>query len=266
MLTQKSCVICGNTLTQVQALGGNTCANITCRTTALKKQDEANKLKKQEKEETFLRDINSKYLSYLEQNKSEKNELPLYKIPAVDSKPIELASKEKRTFLRYLLKLIRIASSDSYDLEKDTKEHIFKKTPVWIDEKISQKKWVGEICQLCAGYCCQQGEKYAYITPTMMREKLSQLSLDQAKDLYQKYKNHLPDKMINHSCMYHTTKGCALPTELRSNTCNTFFCKQSAKIIKDITSHQNKKIYVIAHNDEYIVRANEINITDESDG
>jgi hypothetical protein len=38
------------------------------------------------------------------------------------------------------------------------------------------------------------------------------------------YLRHLGDHSIEGSCIFHQVDGCGLPRELRSDTCNRFYC------------------------------------------
>jgi hypothetical protein len=35
----------------------------------------------------------------------------------------------------------------------------------------------------------------------------------------------IPDDTVEQSCIFHGARGCALPRELRSHTCNDYFCR-----------------------------------------
>ncbi len=38
------------------------------------------------------------------------------------------------------------------------------------------------------------------------------------------YMEYVAEKSYEGSCVYHTEKGCSLPRNMRSNTCNNFLC------------------------------------------
>jgi hypothetical protein len=35
----------------------------------------------------------------------------------------------------------------------------------------------------------------------------------------------VPERSVEHSCIYHGEHGCALPRELRSHICNSYYCQ-----------------------------------------
>jgi hypothetical protein len=80
------------------------------------------------------------------------------------------------------------------------------------------------MCGMCKGGCCADGGNAAYITSaTIKREKKRQPGLSD-EDLVQAYLSRLSSQTITNACVNQTTTGCALPTEMRSDTCNGFHC------------------------------------------
>jgi len=80
------------------------------------------------------------------------------------------------------------------------------------------------MCGMCGGGCCADGGNAAYITSaTIKREKKRQPGLSD-EDLVQAYLSRLSSQTITNACINQTTTGCALPTEMRSDTCNGFHC------------------------------------------
>jgi RNase H-fold protein (predicted Holliday junction resolvase) len=80
------------------------------------------------------------------------------------------------------------------------------------------------MCAMCKGGCCADGGNAAYITSaTIKREKKRQPGLSD-EDLVQAYLSRLSSQTITNACINQTTSGCALPIEMRSDTCNGFHC------------------------------------------
>jgi predicted nucleic acid-binding Zn ribbon protein len=79
-------------------------------------------------------------------------------------------------------------------------------------------------CTNCRGVCCANGNDHAYLTTeTLHRVKRANpdLSDDQVVDLYL---SHVGQRGYAGSCIFHQSTGCGLPREMRSATCNNFFC------------------------------------------
>jgi len=80
------------------------------------------------------------------------------------------------------------------------------------------------ICGICEGGCCTTGNNFAYInsaTIKRMKERQPGLSDD---DLVQAYLSRLSSQTITNACINQTASGCVLPVEMRSDTCNGFYC------------------------------------------
>jgi hypothetical protein len=80
------------------------------------------------------------------------------------------------------------------------------------------------MCGMCKGGCCAAGGNAAYITSaTIKRQKERQPGLAD-EDIVQAYLSRLSSQTIINACINQTATGCALPTEMRSDTCNGFHC------------------------------------------
>ena len=80
------------------------------------------------------------------------------------------------------------------------------------------------LCGLCGGGCCVRGGDTAYLTvATLRRVTTAQPQLDAAQ-LLSAYMDRLPARTEAGSCINHTARGCVLPRELRSDTCNGYAC------------------------------------------
>src|SRR5690606_19576300 len=81
------------------------------------------------------------------------------------------------------------------------------------------------LCTACAGGCCTKGGNAAYLTAHTMQRVRADLPDISLADLQQLYLMRLPRESMAGSCIYHTSEGCALPRELRSDTCNNYACE-----------------------------------------
>lgn len=80
-------------------------------------------------------------------------------------------------------------------------------------------------CSLCRGYCCRNGDDDAFLDDrTLARVRVAHPKMtDQA--VVRLYVNHVPLKAYGGSCIFHGKKGCTLERSLRSDVCNTYFCR-----------------------------------------
>jgi hypothetical protein len=91
-----------------------------------------------------------------------------------------------------------------------------------------------QLCGLCKGGCCVAGNDHAYLSTFTMRQQLDQNPDWTKQDLFEKYTDLISTYSMEGSCINHTSQGCALPRELRSNICNAFYCK-------DLKAYQQAK-------------------------
>ena len=83
---------------------------------------------------------------------------------------------------------------------------------------------IGSACAACRGSCCRFGGDHAYLYPDHFRRALRARPEVSRDALLAQVVSRLPGEVYHDSCIFHTTAGCALPRELRSNLCNTFLC------------------------------------------
>ena len=79
-------------------------------------------------------------------------------------------------------------------------------------------------CSGCKGYCCQTGGTHAFITiRTLRRIRSAQPDLTTAQ-IREAYLSRLGGMTYQNSCVFHGEQGCKLPGEIRSDTCNNYWC------------------------------------------
>ena len=79
-------------------------------------------------------------------------------------------------------------------------------------------------CSACRGYCCRRGGNHAYLHgDTLERFMRAHPTLSQ-RQVWKAYIDRLPGESVEDSCIYHGARGCGLPEEMRSTTCNSYFC------------------------------------------
>lgn len=99
-----------------------------------------------------------------------------------------------------------------------------------VDDAIERAMQQG--CATCRGACCTRGGAHAFLTAAGLRATATALGL-RLEDtpvqvwstaLHELYAGYLPGMHYAASCVFHAERGCALPRELRSDTCNTYLC------------------------------------------
>jgi hypothetical protein len=87
-------------------------------------------------------------------------------------------------------------------------------------------------CSLCKGWCCRGGGEHAYIDEgTMARLTRARPELD-ARGVLRLYAERVPDVGYTDSCLFHGETGCTLSRSLRSDVCNSYFCRGLEDYVK----------------------------------
>lgn len=82
-----------------------------------------------------------------------------------------------------------------------------------------------QFCGLCRGVCCSMGREHAYLDVATIR-RLMRLRPDLAPEqISAEYIDRILERTVTGSCINHTEAGCGLPREMRSDTCNAYYCK-----------------------------------------
>lgn len=83
---------------------------------------------------------------------------------------------------------------------------------------------IEKLCTLCAGGCCTRGGHAAYLTAETIRRFMSQQPHLRPRDVLAAYLDRVAHRTETASCVNHAANGCTLPREMRSDTCNDFYC------------------------------------------
>ena len=123
-----------------------------------------------------------------------------------------------------------------------------------------------QVCGICKGDCCKEGGNEAYLTVfTIKRVRESQPDLS-AGEIFNEYLSRVSNITIGNSCINHTESGCALPRQLRSDTCNNFFCDELGNLVDKFENEPSKApVLLIKRSNNYWNRFDntfENNITD----
>ncbi len=86
---------------------------------------------------------------------------------------------------------------------------------------------VGSICARCRGFCCAAGGDHGFLTTATLRRTAA---AGVTGSVVAQYMAHVPPRAYAGSCIFHTAAGCALPRELRSDTCNRYLCTPLTRI------------------------------------
>ena len=80
------------------------------------------------------------------------------------------------------------------------------------------------LCTLCKGGCCASGADSAYLSADTIRRLIDIEPLSTEHSILDAYLDKLPTASIDGACINQTASGCALPRDMRSDTCNDYYC------------------------------------------
>lgn len=107
-------------------------------------------------------------------------------------------------------------------------------------------------CTLCRGWCCLRGGNHAYLTVETLRRSLSQHPRPRPRDLLAAYLSCVGNRTFQGSCLFHQAGGCSLPRELRSDTCNRFFCAGLTEFQEQVAAGQPARAFFAATNEDTV--------------
>jgi len=81
-----------------------------------------------------------------------------------------------------------------------------------------------KLCSMCKGGCCAAGRDSAYLTVDTIRRYMDVNPGLSEKDILDSYLSNISLETVEDACINQTKTGCALPTEMRSDTCNGYYC------------------------------------------
>ena len=162
------------------------------------------------------------HVTQLEPVRSLTNPLRLT-IPSGPDQSTDQIDERRQRFAAHLQTLMtEVNFADEQIVSVDDQLPVAELTP----DRLAQK-----LCQLCRGGCCQAGGDTALLSAATIRRVLStQPDMDLSR-LIERYLDLVPDQSMANSCIYHTTQGCALSRDLRSDICNDFCCSSLISLL-----------------------------------
>jgi hypothetical protein len=119
--------------------------------------------------------------------------------------------------------------------------------------------YIAQACATCQGDCCKNGGDRAYLTRQTLARYVSSMPGMSLEDALRAYLDRVPEASYEASCIYHTEKGCNLPGEMRSDTCNDFFCSGTRSLSTIVRGENLHPVLVAALKGERVVRLVVIN-------
>jgi len=142
---------------------------------------------------------------------------PLLVLPSGPHGFEQLSQQRRQQYREHLDAIIAEATSGEADDAATSRDKSIAEDPV--------APLAAQLCALCRGGCCSIGGDKAFLTAATIRRLLRlrpELRPDRVAD---EYLDRLGVQTVGGSCINHTDTGCSLPREMRSDTCNDYFCR-----------------------------------------
>ncbi len=253
------CEVCGAAITypeslQLQVLGYLVCQSFDCRRIMSQKSSmipslfkshlqfqreiynerrEKEAAKKIYIEEAWAREgqENQTILQFILDKNSElsENNTHVLVIPTGLSRLVSLSKERVKNYTEHLKSIINQAMeyTDSSKVEFDQHHDIHEKL-LEVEQRFMENPVLltisDRICGMCKGGCCTSGREHAYLSAITIKRNLDIDPSLTATDILDLYLSNISSETIDGACINQTKTGCALPKELRSDICNSFYC------------------------------------------
>ena len=141
---------------------------------------------------------------------------PIVVIPSFPERRTRLPAPRRKAFAANLARQIALA----FERGPDAAPPVETDAPPAPDVAAA----LGAACATCRGHCCRHGGERAYLGADRMQRHLAEHPEHGPDDVLNAYLVHVGRHTIDGSCVYHGARGCTLPREMRSDTCNRFYC------------------------------------------
>ena len=159
--------------------------------------------------------------------KLSEDDLDLLEIPSGHSATSVLPNDRIRRYAQHLQKTISEAAENSEAAHVPTDEKARNQlldSETQFSENPQLRIISDQLCGMCKGGCCTDGGDTAYIGVHTVRQFMDahpELSEEQVLDAYL---SRLGSETVSNACINQTSAGCVLPREMRSATCNGYYC------------------------------------------
>jgi hypothetical protein len=175
-------------------------------------------------------------------------------LPASRARITELPECRRRAFLEFLSRLLGVAPS--LDGDSPSGEAAPPPAPSSTTALSPEVQAVlDRACALCQGFCCTGGGNHAYLTVETIRIYMATHPDQGPQEVLAAYLGRIRNETVSGSCIFHQPGGCGLPREMRSETCNRYFCNGLKEFQKGLTHRDRARGFFTATIGEAIVAA-----------
>ncbi len=148
-------------------------------------------------------------------------------VPANSASPVPLAPDLRADFSAHLRRLIETPPPTTRP--RSLAQSVAPATPdppsALDPPGAAESAALARACSACRGWCCRRGGTHAFLDQDSLARVLQADPTLTVRALEALYLAHLGGDHLDGGCIFQGATGCRLPRELRSNTCNTWFCE-----------------------------------------
>ncbi len=194
--------------------------------------------------EAVIKNKNAKILDDKEKKKNEKmlrtflegnpryseENFHLMRLPSGLTKLAAPSVERIKNYSEHLKRVIQetINNINNDTLEDDLTDNVDDSSVLFskdYSEASERQLMADRLCEACKGGCCVSGGDHAYISASTIAELLKTKPELSQTDIYELYLSKIENKTIVGACINQTKFGCSLTREMRSDTCNNYFCE-----------------------------------------
>lgn len=174
---------------------------------------------------------NQKILKIVLDNNPElsENNTHVVVIPTGLSSFDTLSSERIKLYKAHLTHIVKQATEQNGTSESEIDERkdvhdLLNKVEKTFEDNPALRTISDRLCSLCKGGCCTSGKEHAYLSAISIKRYMNLNPDLTPEDILARYFSYISSETIVGACINQTERGCALPTELRSDTCNAHYC------------------------------------------
>jgi len=117
-----------------------------------------------------------------------------------------------------------------------------------VRDEAEEHPLVGASCALCQGSCCSiGGRQLAFLDVDDMRRYRLRHPEATAAELRAHYLGRIPDRSVEHSCIFQSATGCTLDRSDRADVCNRYHCNPQSQFMQRLREAGSARAVIVAH-------------------
>lgn len=232
-LPGQTCGYCGRPLRPAE-LAAKLCEGTDCRLKSAEKQVREQERLEREERDAAARIIHEKAVG------NESADYPLTIIPSNALRIVDLDIERRQALSDHIESILNAMNV------VDGTEPVPGPLPTLVPPSPELLKLLAGACSLCRGDCCRRGGERAYIDTQTIRRYQCDHPESTPREILAAYLGRVGTRVYAGSCIYHQPDGCALPRDMRSDTCNRYYCPELKAFQQDASEWKTDRAFFAA--------------------